>query len=98
MGDDSLREQLARFLDWEEAHVGFDKAVDGLAADKRGARATGFEHSVWQLVEHLRLAQKARAGTDRKYIVEITAHFHRCSLTETLGSAFSLCRSKIRTR
>ncbi len=58
MSDEALREQLVRLLDWEEAHVGFDKAIDGLPADKRGARAPGFEHSVWQLVEHIRLAQE----------------------------------------
>jgi hypothetical protein len=55
---DRLREQLARVLDWEEAHVGFDKAVDGLPADKRGGLAVGFEHSPWQLLEHIRLAQE----------------------------------------
>jgi DinB superfamily len=54
---DALRDHLVRLLDWEEAHVGFDKAVDGIPADKRGARATGFDHSPWQLVEHMRLAQ-----------------------------------------
>lgn len=53
-----LRAQLVRLLDWEEAHVGFDKAVDKIPADRRGARADGFEHSPWQLLEHLRLAQK----------------------------------------
>ena len=58
MSDEALREQLVRFLDLEEAHVGFDKAIAGLPADKRGARAPGFEHSVWQLVEHVRLAQE----------------------------------------
>ena len=58
MSDDRLREQLVRLLDWEEAHVGFDKAVDGLAADTRGARAPGFEHSVWELLEHMRIAQE----------------------------------------
>ena len=52
-----IRDQLARFLDWEEAHVGFDKAVDGIPPDKRGARADGFEHSPWQLLEHIRIAQ-----------------------------------------
>src|SRR6266850_4431604 len=57
MTDAPLREQLARVLDWEEAHVGLDKALDGLPADKRGARAQGFEHSVWQLLEHIRIAQ-----------------------------------------
>ena len=55
---DPLRAQLVRLLDWEEGHVGFDKAVDGLSAEQRGARAPGFEHTTWQLLEHLRLAQK----------------------------------------
>ena len=55
---DPLRSQLAWLLDWEEAHVGFDKATSGIAADKRGAQAQGFEHSPWQLLEHLRIAQK----------------------------------------
>ena len=54
---DPLRLQLARTLDWEEAHVGFDKAIDGLPPDKRAALAPGIEYSVWQLVEHMRLAQ-----------------------------------------
>jgi hypothetical protein len=53
-----LREALVKLLDWEEAHIGFDKAVAGLTPEQRGARAPGFEHSPWQLVEHLRLAQK----------------------------------------
>ena len=53
-----LRDHLARVLDWEDAHVGFDKAVDGIPPDKRGARAAGFEHSPWQLVEHIRMAQE----------------------------------------
>jgi uncharacterized damage-inducible protein DinB len=54
----AFRDHLVRILDWEEAHVGFDKAVEGIPPDKRGARAAGFEHSIWQLVEHLRLAQE----------------------------------------
>ena len=57
MPDDAIRDHLVRVLDWEEAHVGFDKAIDGIPADKRGARAPGFEHSAWQLLEHIRLAQ-----------------------------------------
>jgi hypothetical protein len=55
---DPLREQLARALDWEEAHAGFGKALDGIPADQRGARAAGFEHTLWQLLEHLRLAMR----------------------------------------
>jgi uncharacterized damage-inducible protein DinB len=55
---DPVREQLVRALDWEEARVGFDKAVAGIPDDRRGARPPGFEHSPWQLVEHIRLAQE----------------------------------------
>src|SRR3954469_2493501 len=57
MTDQAFRDQLVRVLDWEEAHVGFDKAVDGLPDNKRGSKAPGFEHSVWQLLEHMRIAQ-----------------------------------------
>jgi hypothetical protein len=55
---DPLRAQLVRLLDWEEAHVGFDKTVDGIPDDGLGTLADGFEHSAWQLVEHMRRAQK----------------------------------------
>ena len=58
MGDDPLRAQLVRILDWEEAHIGFDKAVEGLPSDKRGTLVPGVEHSIWQLVEHIRIAQE----------------------------------------
>jgi uncharacterized damage-inducible protein DinB len=54
---DALRDHLVRVLDWEDAHVGFDKSVAGIAPGKRGERPAGFEHSLWQLVEHLRIAQ-----------------------------------------
>jgi hypothetical protein len=55
---DPVRAHLVRALDWEEAHAGFDKAVAGLPEALRGVRAAGFEHTPWQLVEHLRLAQE----------------------------------------
>lgn len=54
---DAVREHLVRVLDWKEAHVRFDQAVDGIPADQRGARPPGFEHSPWQLLEHIRIAQ-----------------------------------------
>lgn len=54
----ALRDHLVRLLDWEEAHVPFDRAAEGIPADRRGARASGFEHSPWQLVEHIRIAQE----------------------------------------
>ena len=54
----AIRDHLVRALDWEDAHATFDRAVDGLAESLRGARPAGFEHSPWQLLEHLRLAQE----------------------------------------
>ena len=53
----ALRAQLAKFLDWEEAHVGFDTAVKGIAPRMRGVVPDGWQYSAWQLVEHLRIAQ-----------------------------------------
>jgi len=56
-GDKAFRAQLVKLLDFEEAHVGFDKAVKGIPAQMRGQLPQGTEHSLWQLVEHLRMAQ-----------------------------------------
>jgi uncharacterized damage-inducible protein DinB len=55
--DAALRRQLAAFLDWKGAHVSFDDAVDAVPARLRGVVATGFAHSLWQLLEHIRIAQ-----------------------------------------
>ena len=57
MSDKALRAQLADFLDWKNAHVGFDDAVKGVPPKLRGAVPKGFAHSVWQIVEHVRIAQ-----------------------------------------
>jgi uncharacterized damage-inducible protein DinB len=55
--DEALRAHLSKLLDWGDAHVGFDAAVKGIAPAVRGAVPEGFDHSPWQLVEHLRRAQ-----------------------------------------
>ena len=54
----AVRDHLVRVLEWDDAHVTFDRAVEAMPADRRGARAAGFEHSPWQLVEHIRIAQQ----------------------------------------
>ncbi|HXV86688.1 MAG TPA: DinB family protein [Gemmatimonadales bacterium] len=48
---------MASFLDWHNAHVTFDQAVAGVPENLRGTRPEGFPHSVWELVEHLRICQ-----------------------------------------
>jgi uncharacterized damage-inducible protein DinB len=55
--NDAVRQHLVNVLDWEDAHVGFDKALAGIPSEARGTRPPGFEHSAWQLLEHLRIAQ-----------------------------------------
>jgi uncharacterized damage-inducible protein DinB len=55
---DPIRDHLVRVLDWREAHVEFDAAVDGIGPDYRGRVPPGLQHSSWQLVEHIRIAQR----------------------------------------
>jgi uncharacterized damage-inducible protein DinB len=56
--DASLREHLRKLLDWEDAHVSFDTAVDGIPEAAPGSTPKGLAHSPWQLVEHLRRTQR----------------------------------------
>jgi hypothetical protein len=53
----ALREQLAKFLEWGEAHGGFDAAVSDLSPALQGKQPAGLPYSPWQLLEHLRIAQ-----------------------------------------
>jgi hypothetical protein len=55
--ESELRAHLGRLLDWEDAHVGFDSAVAGIAPEFQGKTPAGAPYSPWQLVEHLRRAQ-----------------------------------------
>jgi hypothetical protein len=52
-----LRKHLARLLDWEDAHAGFDSAVDGIPPNLRGVKPEGLPYSLWQVLEHLRICQ-----------------------------------------
>jgi hypothetical protein len=55
--DDALRKHLRRLLDWEDAHVSFDRAVQGIPSDLQGVQPPGLPYSAWQILEHLRLCQ-----------------------------------------
>jgi len=52
-----MRTQLAKTLDWGEAHADFDAAVKDFPAALRGKRLDGLPYSAWQILEHLRIAQ-----------------------------------------
>ena len=53
-----LRKQLVALLTGSEAHANFDDAVKDLPVELRGKTPKGAEHSPWQLLEHLRIAQE----------------------------------------
>jgi hypothetical protein len=50
----SWKEIVASALDWEQAHVGLDSTLANLPADLRGRRPEGLQHSIWELLEHIR--------------------------------------------
>jgi uncharacterized damage-inducible protein DinB len=53
----AFRAHIAKLLDWEEAHVGFETAVKGIPPSLRGVVPIGWQYSAWQLVEHIRISQ-----------------------------------------
>ena len=52
-----LRKQLVTLLTGSEAHADFEAAIKNLPEELRGKRPKGAEHSAWELLEHLRIAQ-----------------------------------------
>ncbi|MGH9588943.1 MAG: DinB family protein [Terracidiphilus sp.] len=52
-----LRRHLIDLLKGGSAHATFDAAVKNLPPELRGKKPKGAEHSPWQLLEHLRIAQ-----------------------------------------
>ena len=58
MDDASLRRSLTDLVRGKGAHVSLAGAVEGLAGALRAVRPPGGAHSVWELVEHIRLAQE----------------------------------------
>jgi len=49
---------VASSLDWEQAHAKLDSAVKGLPSALRGQRPSGYPHSAWELLEHIRITQR----------------------------------------
>ncbi len=55
--DTALRQHLLELLHGGHAHADFETAVRGLSPALRGKRPKGAEHSPWEILEHLRIAQ-----------------------------------------
>ncbi|MEO8881464.1 MAG: DinB family protein [Gemmatimonadaceae bacterium] len=53
----ALRDQLATFIDFGEAHATADDAMADLELELQGTRPKGVKHSPWELLEHIRLTQ-----------------------------------------
>ena len=53
-----LRKQVAALMDGGQAHATFDDAVRGFPPKLQGVVPEGLPYSGWQILEHLRIAQR----------------------------------------
>ncbi len=53
----STRELLLEQLEGRNAHISFADVVDGLTVEIAGTRIDGLPHTIWDLIEHIRIAQ-----------------------------------------
>lgn len=56
--DAVLRQQLVELISGANAHVDCEKALADFSAEFRGRRPKGFPYSAWELLEHMRIAQR----------------------------------------
>jgi len=52
-----LISELVKLLEGGGAHATLKDALDGVPADARGVKPHGLPYSIWQLAEHIRIAQ-----------------------------------------
>ena len=55
--NDPVRDGILEMLGGGHAHIGIDDAVKDFPEKLRGTVPNGAEHSVWELLEHMRIAQ-----------------------------------------
>jgi hypothetical protein len=69
MTDASLRAHILALLDGGGAHPRAAEVLRGFPKPDVGVRPPGFPHSAWELLEHLRIAQKdiLRFGLEPRY-------------------------------
>ena len=52
-----LHEHLLALLTGEDAHLNFESSIKDVPQDARGKKPKGAEHSLWEILEHLRICQ-----------------------------------------
>jgi hypothetical protein len=57
VNDKSLREHLVALLSGRGAHIDWKASFTGIPSKMRGIRPNGLPYSLWELLEHLRIAQ-----------------------------------------
>ncbi|HTS71843.1 MAG TPA: DinB family protein [Terriglobia bacterium] len=55
--DKALRQHLLDLLSGGNAHLDFDSVFKNVPTRMRGERPKGAQHSLWEILEHLRIAQ-----------------------------------------
>lgn len=53
-----LRKQLVNAISGHESHIDFDSVMEDFPAEIRGRKLPEAPHSAWQLLEHMRIAQR----------------------------------------
>lgn len=56
--EEDWRSIIASSLNWEQAHSSLETVLRGLPQELRGRRPSGFAHSAWELLEHIRITQR----------------------------------------
>lgn len=54
----ALEQQLSHLLQKAQAHLTFEKAVEGINPANYGKKIPELPYTLWQLVEHIRIAQE----------------------------------------
>ncbi len=54
----SLKSELLKMLDGSQAHATFEDAVQAFPEKLRGVVPEGLPYSAWQILEHIRIAQR----------------------------------------
>ncbi len=53
----TVRALLLEQLEGRNAHIDFNQAVQGLTYKQTGIKVEGLPHTIWELIEHIRIAQ-----------------------------------------